>query len=65
MYQTNMQSVSIYSCLLRIVDSFGTVPAYNLRSWAKSHKILTTWGGQDLQPQQFFTMFRKFSNYEI
>ena len=46
-----------FSCLLRIVDSFGTEPAYNLRSWAKSHKILTTWGGQDLQPQQFFTMF--------
>ncbi|XP_071148602.1 alpha-1,6-mannosylglycoprotein 6-beta-N-acetylglucosaminyltransferase A-like isoform X4 [Mytilus edulis] len=46
-----------FSCLLRIVDSFGTEPAYNLRSWAKAHKILTTWGGQDLQPQQFFTMF--------
>lgn len=46
-----------FSCLLRIVDSFGTEPAYNHRTWAKTHKILTTWGGQDLQPQQFFTMF--------
>ena len=48
-----------FSCLLRIVDSFGTEPAYNLRAYAKSHKILTSWGGQDLLPQQFFTMFRK------
>ncbi|XP_078323350.1 alpha-1,6-mannosylglycoprotein 6-beta-N-acetylglucosaminyltransferase A-like isoform X3 [Crassostrea virginica] len=46
-----------FSCLLRIVDSFGTEPAYNLRAYAKSHKILTSWGGQDLLPQQFFTMF--------
>ncbi|XP_048773729.2 alpha-1,6-mannosylglycoprotein 6-beta-N-acetylglucosaminyltransferase A-like isoform X2 [Ostrea edulis] len=46
-----------FSCLLRIVDSFGTEPAYNLRSYAKAHKILTSWGGQDLLPQQLFTMF--------
>lgn len=46
-----------FSCLLRIVDSFGTEPAYNLRMYAKAHKILTSWGGQDLLPQQFFTMF--------
>ena len=48
------------SCLLRIVDSFGTEPAFNLRSFAKQRKKLTSWGGQDLQPQQFFTMFRKY-----
>ncbi|XP_062614039.1 alpha-1,6-mannosylglycoprotein 6-beta-N-acetylglucosaminyltransferase A-like isoform X1 [Saccostrea cucullata] len=46
-----------FSCLLRIVDSFGTEPAYNLRAYAKAHKMLTSWGGQDLLPQQFFTMF--------
>ena len=48
------------SCLLRIVDSFGTEPAFNLRSFAKQRKKLTSWGGQDLQLQQFYTMFRKF-----
>lgn len=49
-----------FSCLFRIVDSFGTEPAYNHRSFAKQNKILTSWGGQDLQPRQFFTMFRKY-----
>lgn len=46
-----------FSCLLRIVDSFGTEPAFNLRSYAKQRKKLTSWGGQDLQLQQFYTMF--------
>ncbi|GFO13088.1 alpha-1,6-mannosylglycoprotein 6-beta-n-acetylglucosaminyltransferase a [Plakobranchus ocellatus] len=46
-----------FSCLFRVVDSFGTEPAYNHRAFAKQNKILTSWGGQDLNPQQFFTMF--------
>ncbi|XP_060599364.1 alpha-1,6-mannosylglycoprotein 6-beta-N-acetylglucosaminyltransferase A-like [Ruditapes philippinarum] len=46
-----------FSCLLRILDSFGTEPAFNLRSFAKQRKKLTSWGGQDLMPQQFFNMF--------
>ncbi|KAH3754449.1 alpha-1,6-mannosylglycoprotein 6-beta-N-acetylglucosaminyltransferase A-like [Dreissena polymorpha] len=46
-----------FSCLLRIVDSFGTEPAFNLHSFAKQRKKLTSWGGNDLHPQQFFTMF--------
>ncbi|KAK3083190.1 hypothetical protein FSP39_016376 [Pinctada imbricata] len=46
-----------FSCLLRIVDSFGTEPAYNHRPYARAHKILTSWGGNDLLPQQFYTMF--------
>ncbi|XP_029650594.1 alpha-1,6-mannosylglycoprotein 6-beta-N-acetylglucosaminyltransferase A-like isoform X2 [Octopus sinensis] len=46
-----------FSCLLRIVDSFGTEPAYNHRDFARRNKLLTTWGGQDLHSQQFFTMF--------
>ncbi|XP_076441339.1 alpha-1,6-mannosylglycoprotein 6-beta-N-acetylglucosaminyltransferase A-like [Babylonia areolata] len=44
-------------CLFRIVDSFGTEPAFNHRAFAKQNKILTAWGGQDLNPRQFFTMF--------
>ncbi|XP_064598112.1 alpha-1,6-mannosylglycoprotein 6-beta-N-acetylglucosaminyltransferase A-like [Liolophura sinensis] len=46
-----------FSCLLRVVDSFGTEPAFNHKNYAKTHKILSVWGGQDLKPQQFFTMF--------
>lgn len=46
-----------FSCLFRIVDSFGTEPAYNHRAFARQNKILSSWGGQDLNPRQFFTMF--------
>ncbi|XP_076443774.1 alpha-1,6-mannosylglycoprotein 6-beta-N-acetylglucosaminyltransferase A-like [Babylonia areolata] len=48
---------SKFGCLFRIVDSFGTEPAFNHRAFAKQNKILTAWGGQDLNPRQFFTMF--------
>ncbi|GAB1609940.1 alpha-1,6-mannosylglycoprotein 6-beta-N-acetylglucosaminyltransferase A-like isoform X1 [Argonauta hians] len=48
---------SKFSCLLRIVDSFGTEPAYNARAFSRKNKLHTVWGGQDLHPQQFFTMF--------
>ncbi|XP_059172981.1 alpha-1,6-mannosylglycoprotein 6-beta-N-acetylglucosaminyltransferase A-like [Physella acuta] len=46
-----------FSCLFRVVDSFGTEPAFNHLTFAKQNKILSSWGGQDLIPQQFFTMF--------
>ncbi|ESP01772.1 hypothetical protein LOTGIDRAFT_172419 [Lottia gigantea] len=46
-----------FICLFRILDSFGTEPAFNHRAFAKQNKILTSWGGQDLKPKQFFTMF--------
>ncbi|XP_052815041.1 alpha-1,6-mannosylglycoprotein 6-beta-N-acetylglucosaminyltransferase A-like [Mya arenaria] len=46
-----------FSCLVRVVDSFGTEPGFNLRTFAKQRKKLSSWGGQDLNPQQFFTMF--------
>ncbi|KAL8623882.1 hypothetical protein ACOMHN_050597 [Nucella lapillus] len=48
---------SKFGCMFRIVDSFGTEPAFNHRAFAKQNKILTAWGGQDLNPRQFFTMF--------
>ena len=47
------------SCLLRIIDSFGTEPAFNYDIFAKAHHLKTQWGMQNLNPQQFFTMFRK------
>ena len=49
----------LYSCLLRIIDSFGTEPAFNHDVYAKAHHLKTQWGMQNLNPQQFFTMFRQ------
>ncbi|PVD38108.1 hypothetical protein C0Q70_00719 [Pomacea canaliculata] len=46
-----------FSCLFRILDSFGTEPAYNHHVFAKQNKILSSWGGLDLNLRQFFTMF--------
>ncbi|XP_012941114.1 alpha-1,6-mannosylglycoprotein 6-beta-N-acetylglucosaminyltransferase A [Aplysia californica] len=48
---------SKFSCLFRVLDSFGTEPAFNHRAFAKQNKILSSWGGQDLSPRQFYTMF--------
>ena len=47
-------------CLFRVLDSFGTEPAYNNRGYARKNKILTAWGGNDLDVRQFFTMFREY-----
>ena len=55
------KGIPLCSCLFRIVDSFGTEPAFNHRVFAKQNKILTSWGGQDLNPRQFFTMFREYT----
>ena len=59
------KSIPLCSCLFRIVDSFGTEPAFNHRVFAKQNKILTSWGGQDLNPRQFFTMFREYTDRKI
>ncbi|CAD5123239.1 DgyrCDS11597 [Dimorphilus gyrociliatus] len=45
-------------CKLRIVDSFGTEPAYNHEGYAKSHRqFKSAWAMHNLNPRQFFTMF--------
>lgn len=41
------------------MDSFGTEPAFNLGSYARSHGYKTLWGSWGLQPLQYMTMFRK------
>lgn len=46
-------------CRFRILDSFGTEPAFNFASYARSHGYKTLWGSWDLQPPQYMTMFRK------
>lgn len=46
-----------FSCLLRIIDSFGTEASFNNEEYAKSHQMKTQWGMQNLNLQQFYTMF--------
>ncbi|KAM8837764.1 alpha-1,6-mannosylglycoprotein 6-beta-N-acetylglucosaminyltransferase B-like isoform 2-T2 [Spinachia spinachia] len=46
-----------YQCRFRILDSFGTEPAFNLRSYARGHGYETLWGSWGLQPLQYMTMF--------
>ncbi|XP_037134392.1 alpha-1,6-mannosylglycoprotein 6-beta-N-acetylglucosaminyltransferase B-like isoform X2 [Syngnathus acus] len=46
-----------YQCRFRILDSFGTEPAFNLASYARAHGFQTLWGSWGLQPLQYMTMF--------
>uniref|UniRef100_A0A3B4XBF0 alpha-1,6-mannosyl-glycoprotein 6-beta-N-acetylglucosaminyltransferase n=2 Tax=Seriola lalandi dorsalis TaxID=1841481 RepID=A0A3B4XBF0_SERLL len=46
-----------YQCRFRILDSFGTEPAFNLGSYAHRHGYKTLWGRWGLQPLQYMTMF--------
>lgn len=48
-----------FRCRFRVLDSFGTEPAFNLASYARSHGYKTLWGSWGLQPLQYMTMFRK------
>ncbi|KAM9425869.1 alpha-1,6-mannosylglycoprotein 6-beta-N-acetylglucosaminyltransferase B-like [Pholidichthys leucotaenia] len=48
---------SHYKCRFRILDSFGTEPAFNLESYAHNHGYITLWGSWGLQPLQYMTMF--------
>nr|XP_033817077.1 alpha-1,6-mannosylglycoprotein 6-beta-N-acetylglucosaminyltransferase B [Geotrypetes seraphini] len=44
-------------CLIRVVDTFGTEPAYNHEEYATMHGYNTNWGYWNLNPKQFMTMF--------
>ncbi|XP_042253867.1 alpha-1,6-mannosylglycoprotein 6-beta-N-acetylglucosaminyltransferase B-like [Thunnus maccoyii] len=46
-----------YQCRFRILDSFGTEPAFNLGSYARIRGYKTLWGSWGLQPLQYMTMF--------
>ncbi|XP_035521951.1 alpha-1,6-mannosylglycoprotein 6-beta-N-acetylglucosaminyltransferase B-like [Morone saxatilis] len=46
-----------YQCRFRILDSFGTEPAFNLGRYARMHGYKTLWGSWGLQPLQYMTMF--------
>ncbi|KAM4624498.1 alpha-1,6-mannosylglycoprotein 6-beta-N-acetylglucosaminyltransferase B-like [Polymixia lowei] len=46
-----------YQCRFRILDSFGTEPAFNLGSYARRRGYSSLWGSWALQPLQYMTMF--------
>lgn len=52
-------------CRLRVVDTFGTEPAYNHEEYATLHGYRTNWGYWNLHPKQFMTMFREFGNRDM
>lgn len=55
---------SLYRCLLRVLDTFGTEPVFNYKKWkpevdGRGHDYGYTWGNWELNPRQFMTMYRK------
>lgn len=52
--------ISSPRCRVRVIDTFGTEPAYNHEEYATLRGYRTNWGYWNLQPTQFMTMFRKW-----
>ncbi|XP_027706062.1 alpha-1,6-mannosylglycoprotein 6-beta-N-acetylglucosaminyltransferase B isoform X1 [Vombatus ursinus] len=46
-----------YRCRFRVIDTFGTEPAYNHEEYATLHGYRTNWGYWNFNPKQFMTMF--------
>uniref|UniRef100_H3ANT0 alpha-1,6-mannosyl-glycoprotein 6-beta-N-acetylglucosaminyltransferase n=1 Tax=Latimeria chalumnae TaxID=7897 RepID=H3ANT0_LATCH len=46
-----------YKCHIRVIDTFGTEPAYNHEEYATLHGYRTNWGYWNLNPLQYMTMF--------
>uniref|UniRef100_A0A8B9W2X1 alpha-1,6-mannosyl-glycoprotein 6-beta-N-acetylglucosaminyltransferase n=1 Tax=Anas zonorhyncha TaxID=75864 RepID=A0A8B9W2X1_9AVES len=44
-------------CRVRVIDTFGTEPAYNHEEYATLRGFRTNWGYWNLHPSQFMTMF--------
>jgi len=43
----------------RVLDAFGTEPAYNDEEYARSHgTAINRWGMLGLKPKQFYTLYR-------
>ncbi|XP_067372638.1 alpha-1,6-mannosylglycoprotein 6-beta-N-acetylglucosaminyltransferase A-like isoform X1 [Channa argus] len=56
--QTVLQTSWIkYKCVIRVLDSFGTEPDFNHAAWALNHNLRSPFGGLNLIPMQFYTMF--------
>uniref|UniRef100_A0A8C9WDK1 alpha-1,6-mannosyl-glycoprotein 6-beta-N-acetylglucosaminyltransferase n=1 Tax=Scleropages formosus TaxID=113540 RepID=A0A8C9WDK1_SCLFO len=50
-------SLKKYKCHIRVIDTFGTEPAYNHEEYATLHGYRTNWGYWNLNSRQFMTMF--------
>ncbi|XP_062886854.1 alpha-1,6-mannosylglycoprotein 6-beta-N-acetylglucosaminyltransferase B isoform X2 [Mobula hypostoma] len=46
-----------YKCRIRVIDTFGTEPAYNFDDYANLRGYRTNWGHWNLNPKQYMTMF--------
>ncbi|XP_023674901.1 alpha-1,6-mannosylglycoprotein 6-beta-N-acetylglucosaminyltransferase B-like [Paramormyrops kingsleyae] len=46
-----------YQCRFRVLDSFGTEPAFNIGEYARQRGYSTVWGSWGLETQQYMTMF--------
>ncbi|MEQ2304754.1 hypothetical protein AMECASPLE_030661, partial [Ameca splendens] len=44
-------------CHIRVIDTFGTEPAYNHEEYATLHGYRTNWGYWNLNARQYMTMF--------
>lgn len=52
-------------CHIRVIDTFGTEPAYNHEEYATLHGYRTNWGYWNLHAPQYMTMFRTWLIYTI
>uniref|UniRef100_A0A3B3HSS9 alpha-1,6-mannosyl-glycoprotein 6-beta-N-acetylglucosaminyltransferase n=1 Tax=Oryzias latipes TaxID=8090 RepID=A0A3B3HSS9_ORYLA len=50
-------SLRKHKCHIRVIDTFGTEPAYNHEEYATLHGYRTNWGYWNLHGQQYMTMF--------
>lgn len=55
----NQAYLCLYRCHIRVIDTFGTEPAYNHEEYATLHGYRTNWGYWNLNARQYMTMFRK------
>ncbi|XP_061839933.1 alpha-1,6-mannosylglycoprotein 6-beta-N-acetylglucosaminyltransferase B-like [Nerophis lumbriciformis] len=50
-------SLKKHKCHIRVIDTFGTEPAYNHEEYATLHGYRTDWGYWNLNTRQYMTMF--------
>ncbi|XP_043944964.1 alpha-1,6-mannosylglycoprotein 6-beta-N-acetylglucosaminyltransferase B [Protopterus annectens] len=50
-------SFKMHKCHIRVIDTFGTEPAYNYEEYATLHGYHTNWGYWNFNPKQYMTMF--------
>lgn len=60
------KSIFFFRCLFRVLDSFGTEPQFNYKTWKppnrKKGDYGQAWGNWNFNPRQFLTMYRKQKN---